>query len=115
MSTYDIKVPMPVICSTLICIPVRILGTAIYVFFTLVDNPDAYVPGITTATAVNFTIDDMTFPPFAYNPRKEEAYLFRSLVFAQNTLPDGNHTLLISGPANGNESVYINFDYAIYT
>lgn len=95
------------------CLPT--LGTAIFVFFTLVDNPTVYIPGITTLTAVNFTLDKMPPRQFRYTPQKTQGFLFQSLVFAQNDLPGGNHTLFISGPSNTDTSIYVNFDYAIYT
>jgi hypothetical protein len=92
-----------------------LLGTAIFVFFTLVDNIALYLPTVTTTTAVNFTLDKIPFGQFKYSPQRREKFLFQSLVFAQDGLVDGNHTLVIFGPPKSGPGIYVNFDYAVYT
>lgn len=87
-------------------------GTAIYVFFTLVNYQG---DGVTTLTSANFSIDGE--PPsatFTYTPNMtSNAVLYKALVFSQTGLPNTLHELNIS--TTGNVSMYLNFDYAIYT
>lgn len=90
----------------------RLTGTAIYVFFTLVNYQG---DGVTTLTSANFSIDGE--PPsatFTYTPNMtSNAVLYKALVFSQTGLPNTLHELNIS--TTGNVSMYLNFDYAIYT
>lgn len=86
-------------------------GTAIYVFFTLVNYQG---DGITVLTSANFSVDGEPPTTFTYTPNMtSNAVLYKSLVFSQTGLPNTLHKLNIS--TTGNISMYLNFDYAIYT
>lgn len=87
------------------------IGIAIYVFFILFNNEGA---GITTLTEANFTLDKNAPQSFQYIPDTTSNVLFNQSVFFQTDLVDGNHTLVIS-TAGVNTSIYLCFDYAVYT
>ncbi|KAF5331005.1 hypothetical protein D9619_005240 [Psilocybe cf. subviscida] len=86
-------------------------GTAIYVFFILAINAP---PGITTMTAVNFTLDDQ--PPVARLPDPDVSsdFQYNVMLWSQTGLPATQHKLVVSTSGEEN-SFYVNFDYAIYT
>ena len=89
----------------------RLTGTAIYVFFTLVNFEGA---GITTLTSANFSVDGELLGTFTHTPDMTSSdVLYQALVFSQTGLPNTLHKLDIS--TTGNVSMYLNFDYAIYT
>ncbi|KAF5330548.1 hypothetical protein D9619_005238 [Psilocybe cf. subviscida] len=87
-------------------------GTAIYVFFILANSAP---PGITTLTAVNFTLDEQ--PPVSklHAPSVLTSdFEFNAMLWSQTGLPATQHTLVVSTSGVDND-VYVNFDYAIYT
>ncbi|KAF8998267.1 hypothetical protein BDQ17DRAFT_1411126 [Cyathus striatus] len=87
-------------------------GTAIYVYFILANNQG---DGITTLTVANFTIDGQMVGTFRHDPDLTSTdILFNQLVFNKTDIPNGVHQLIIS-TSDVDFSVFINFDYAIYT
>ncbi|KAF5331008.1 hypothetical protein D9619_005245 [Psilocybe cf. subviscida] len=87
-------------------------GTAIYVFFILANNAGS---GITTLTALNFTLDDQP-PQFKLHAPDVTTtdIQYNFMLFSQTGLPAAQHSLLVSTSGVDND-VYVNFDYAIYT
>lgn len=91
--------------------PSSIVGTAIYVYFILANSAP---PGITTMTAVNFTLDDQ--PPVAILPSPDAIrdFQYNVMLWSQTGLPLSWHTLIVS-TSGLEEAAYVNFDYATYT
>ncbi|KAF8219325.1 hypothetical protein L208DRAFT_1427093 [Tricholoma matsutake] len=87
------------------------LRTAIYVFFIL---PNTVGPGITTQTECNFTLDGQAAGNFFHAPSSSIELIYNALVFSSSNLMNTQHTLHIS-TSGVDHSVFINFDYAIYT
>ncbi|KIK01258.1 hypothetical protein K443DRAFT_7013 [Laccaria amethystina LaAM-08-1] len=87
-------------------ISMQFTGTAIYVFFTLVDDTNLINP-----TSANFLVDDELLGTFTQPNETDVRY--KALVFYQTGLPNTLHKLNISNIYN--VSTYLNFDYAIYT
>ncbi|KAG6849531.1 hypothetical protein H0H93_007687 [Arthromyces matolae] len=86
-------------------------GTAVYVYFILAN----YVGGgITTETMCNFTLDGQYVSTFHHLPTQSTDYEFNALVFSQDGLSNGKHTLLIS-TSGINRHLFTSFDYAQYT
>ena len=77
-------------------------GTAVYLF-NILDRGDV--------TDVNITIDGNFASHYANEP--STSFVYNSLVFSQDNLPFGEHTVEMS--AGGNDQVTILFDYALYT
>ncbi|KAF9002740.1 hypothetical protein BDQ17DRAFT_1425694 [Cyathus striatus] len=85
-------------------------GIAIYVFFIL---PSIQQLNITTA--VNFTIDGEIVGHFSNNEEfSATEILYNQMVFSKTDLPNGIHQLVVSTTVD-DMSVFICFDYAIYT
>ncbi|KAF9037904.1 hypothetical protein BDP27DRAFT_1435521 [Rhodocollybia butyracea] len=98
------------------------VGTALYIFFILVNNVQSDVfsgifSDIVTTTAANFTLDgvlvgtfthlpDSTLPDFQFGPN--------ALVFSTSGLKNAAHQMVIS-TSDLTESFFVNFDYALYT
>ncbi|PFH51673.1 hypothetical protein AMATHDRAFT_58422 [Amanita thiersii Skay4041] len=88
------------------------IGSAIYVFFTIVD--DARVE-ITSKTECNFTVDGNIVGYYNHDPDlKNPAFHYQQLVFQKDDLSPGHHTFSIV-TSDVPYHVYINFDYAMYT
>jgi hypothetical protein len=88
------------------------LGTAIYVFFILVNSAD---PRVIPETQCSFILD--SGPPLAFeypSDRTSTGYKYKQLVYSNTGLPAGDHSLEIVTD-NLDHRVYVNFDYAIYT
>jgi hypothetical protein len=94
---------------------ISVVGTAIYVFFTLFYNEGQEV---TVNTECNFTLDngapvffnhsgDPTVPPFTKRD-------YQVLVFSQAGLEDKPHHMRIS-MLDVPYHVFLSFDYALYT
>lgn len=92
-----------------------ILGTAIYVFFILANNPGPQHQATSTTTAVNITLDDQPPQLFEHIPDvTRDDIEYNQLGFSQTGLDNTNHTLVIS-VSGLTEQIWVNFDYAIYT
>ncbi|KAF8869881.1 hypothetical protein CPB84DRAFT_1693684 [Gymnopilus junonius] len=87
-------------------------GTAIYVFFVLVNNVGA---GLSTETLVDFTLDGDSLQRFEHTADSQNPLIqYNQLVFHQLNLQNTQHTLVISA-SQVPTSIYVNFDYAMYT
>ncbi|KAJ7573687.1 hypothetical protein C8J56DRAFT_981893 [Mycena floridula] len=86
-------------------------GTAIYVFFILVNDPP---PDVTAGTESNFTLDGTMSGKFVHQPIAGLGFQYNQLVFSAENLPYADHKLLI-GTAAQDHNVFVNFDYAIYS
>lgn len=93
-----------------------ILGTAIYVYFILANNP---APGITATTAANFTLNGSLVGTFNHSPNTSTSapdFQFNqsALAFSKAGLKNVTHQMVIS-TSGLSEDVWVNFDYALYT
>ena len=81
-------------------------------FFTLANYRN---DAVTTLTSVNFTVDGEVPVPSTYTPAPAPTtiFIYKALVFSKTNLSNTPHILNIT--TMGNASVYVNFDYAIYT
>jgi len=86
-------------------------GTAIYVFFILLNNAGA---GVTSLTLANFTLDGTKPELFQHAPDLTRTNVdYNQLVYSKQDLINAEHTLVIS-ISGVKANVYINFDYVIY-
>ncbi|KAF5388899.1 hypothetical protein D9757_005054 [Collybiopsis confluens] len=88
-------------------------GTAIYVFFIL---SNALPPTYTATTAANFTLDGVFQTTYIHSPDPNgPAFQFNesALGFSKTGLENGTHNLLIN--TTGEDFIFVNFDYALYT
>ncbi|RXW12972.1 hypothetical protein EST38_g12881 [Candolleomyces aberdarensis] len=93
-------------------ISMRFNGTAIYVFFVLVNSAD---PRVIPETQCDFVLDNGPPLSFGYDSDRESSgYKYNQLVYSNTGLPPGDHLLEIV-TNNLDHRVYVNFDYAIYT
>ncbi|KAF5388955.1 hypothetical protein D9757_005059 [Collybiopsis confluens] len=87
-------------------------GTAIYVFFIL-----ANISSHNSTTATNFTLDGVLVEGAYIHIADPDAPAFQfnesALAFAQTGLENSTHNLIIS--TSGDETIFVNFDYALYT
>lgn len=86
-------------------------GQAIYVYFILANTIG---PQITSDTHLNFILDGEAVGQFDHTASTSTDYLFNQTVYANDSIPDGNHTLSISSSGNTPASLLL-FDYAVYT
>ncbi|THV03987.1 hypothetical protein K435DRAFT_714971 [Dendrothele bispora CBS 962.96] len=86
-------------------------GTAVYIFFILANDQG---PGITTLTECNFTLDGVVVGHFVHQPTTSLDLEYNATVFSQTGLPNKDHAFQIS-TTGVEDSVFVNFDYAIYT
>ena len=91
-------------------ITLRFKGTAIYVYNVLANT----VPSTDTLTALEFTLDGTMVGTFYHVPTTLLAYEYNVSVYANETLPNVDHELVIQA-AEVAYPVLILFDYAIYT
>ncbi|KAF8977907.1 hypothetical protein BDQ17DRAFT_1242864, partial [Cyathus striatus] len=85
---------------------------ATYVFFIL---PNKQPSNITNFSAANFTIDGEIVGNFSHSPDFSTTdILYNQMVFNKTDLPNGMHQLVVSTTVD-DMSVFISFDYAIYT
>ncbi|KAF5387139.1 hypothetical protein D9615_001526 [Tricholomella constricta] len=83
-------------------------GTAIYIYFILVNSQ-----GWAT-TACDFILDNRAAGSFVHHPSLADPdFIYHALVFSRTDLPNDDHKLVVS--VTGDDVVFINFDYAIYT
>ena len=91
---------------------IRSSGTALYVFFILVNNIGS---DITTLTIANFTLDEGEPELFQHIPDPLNSdILYKQPVFIRENLENMEHSINIS-VSKVLEPVYLNFDYMIYT
>ena len=64
-------------------------------------------------TDVNFTLDGKFVDRYTQTPDINEEYEYNALVFSQDDIPYGEHTLEMS--AFGPNQTTVLFDYALYT
>ncbi|KAF5388956.1 hypothetical protein D9757_005058 [Collybiopsis confluens] len=110
--TYTAATYNPTLGS--ISIVLSFTGTAIYVFFILANAPAS---GVAATTTANFTLDGLFRATYDHSPDPNApAFQFNesALAFSQSGLENGTHSLLIS-TSGLNESIFVNFDYALYT
>jgi len=68
----------------------------------------------TTFTNLTFSIDGVQVGDFSYNPDGSDAYVYNALVYANTSIPNGNHTFVLHVPQGANASLVL-FDYIEYT
>jgi hypothetical protein len=91
------------------------VGVAIWIFFIL-PNANDLPSGITSNTALNFTLDGLLVHTYL-SPQPNEntpAFQYNVCGYSAEDYSNDNHTMVISTndyPIN----TYVNFDYAIYT
>ncbi|KAF9065713.1 hypothetical protein BDP27DRAFT_1366207 [Rhodocollybia butyracea] len=91
------------------------IGTAVYIFFILVNNPPN--PNIAATTAANFTLDGALVGNFTHAPDPllpDFQFNESALAFSTSDLENATHQMVIS-TSGLNESIFVNFDYALYT
>lgn len=87
-------------------------GTVIYVFCILANSHLSN--GTVTLTSANFTVDGEAPVFFTSTPDLSAAeFQYNALVLSQTNLSNTLHTLNIT--TTGPVTLYVNFDYAIYT
>ncbi|KIY70438.1 hypothetical protein CYLTODRAFT_347729 [Cylindrobasidium torrendii FP15055 ss-10] len=86
-------------------------GTALYVYFILANDEGV---GITTTTAVTFTLDGVPDGDFTHIPLDAEGLQYNELVYARTGLNQEWHDFLISTSGFPGDD-FVNFDYALYT
>jgi hypothetical protein len=96
------------------------VGTAIYAFCIIANT----IANTSTTTRLFFTIDGQPSPrPFEHKPDNSNQFIYNVPVYANTTLEDGDHQLIISlygAPDTNGLDEYeahslILFDYAVYT
>ena len=93
--------------------PLRFTGISIWVFFILANNNT--LPGITSNTQCNFTLDGQLVNTFNHQPNgSTNALQYNATAFTTSGLSNSQHTLVISTNDFPGFS-FLNFDYAIYT
>ena len=84
-------------------------GTAIYAY-CIMDNNITYI----TSTNLTFSIDGAQVGSYSHIPDGSNTYLYNTLVYANASVPNGNHTFVIHSPRGANDS-FVLFDYVQYT
>ncbi|KAJ3903867.1 hypothetical protein F5879DRAFT_116866 [Lentinula edodes] len=92
------------------------IGTAVYIFFILANDPD---PGISASTAANFTLDGTLVSTFTHSPNSSASapsFYFNesALAFSKTGMKNISHQMVISTSGLSSD-YYLNFDYALYT
>ena len=85
-------------------------GNAVYAFF--ITSP-LLAGWITTATYLNFTLDNELSGSFNFVPDGSETYIYNHSVFSKTNLSNSQHTLVMS--TGGSQPGVLEFDYVIYT
>ena len=91
-------------------ITLNFTGSAVYAFNIIANHQDG---GVTTETHMTFWIDGEKVGQYDHMPNNTTDFEFRVPVYANSTLPYGEHTLQIV--VNGTTPSLVLFDYAIYT
>ena len=85
-------------------------GTAVYVYGILANT----VNFTYTVTNLTFQLDNEQVDTFLHVPTNSTEYQYNTLFYANDTIPNGDHTILIQ--TNGDDGFYLTlFDYIIYT
>ena len=66
-------------------------------------------------TDLTFGIDSEFAGTFVHNPSSSETLTYNALVYANQSLPDGNHTLTIQNGRVGNPISTVLLDYLVYS
>nr|VWO98412.1 Chitin synthase C [Ganoderma boninense] len=101
-ATYFLGIPIQV--------EVTFPGTAVYVYSVV---PNFLPNGAITLVNVTFALDGETVGQFFHAPDSSSEILYSHLVYANASLSDAVHTLVMS--AAGSERSLIFFDYLVYT
>ncbi|KAI1781953.1 hypothetical protein LXA43DRAFT_1053891 [Ganoderma leucocontextum] len=99
--TYYLGIP--------IFVQVTFPGTAVYVY-NVIPN---FLKGANTFVNVSFAIDGETVGQFSHIPDSTSEILYNHLVYANTSLSDSVHTLVMS--ASGSNESLVFFDYLLYT
>ncbi|TFK62491.1 hypothetical protein BDN72DRAFT_903173 [Pluteus cervinus] len=92
-------------------VELQFTGVAIYIFLILANPQDASITGKTVAS---FILDGQHVGDFEHDPSTTSTdFQYDSLAFATTRLSNTTHNLTMA--TTGNESIYANFDYAIYS
>ena len=86
-------------------------GSGLYIFFILANT----VPNITTLTNVTFILDGVQVSSFTHSPSASTDFEYNQAVFANDSIPYGQHTMTVAPVNDSVNSVLILFDYLIYT
>lgn len=86
-------------------------GSGLYIFFILVNT----VPSATTLTNVDFILDGVQAASFLHTPSALTSYAYNQTVYANNSIPFGQHTMKVAPVNDSVNSVLVLFDYLIYT
>jgi hypothetical protein len=88
-------------------------GTAIYVFGVMDNNQGSFV----AQTKLSISLDGHPVGEFLHVPDGTSGlngYEYNVVVYANHSIPNGEHRLIVSTIAESKHSVFL-FDYAIYT
>lgn len=68
-------------------------------------------------TRLAFYLDDGGEPvgQFLHEPANAGGFIYHSVVYSNETLQSGNHTMIVSNWATKDRVSYVQFDYVIYT
>ncbi|KAI9066502.1 hypothetical protein FKP32DRAFT_372867 [Trametes sanguinea] len=91
-------------------ITAQFTGTAVYVYNVLANT----VLYTTTFTSITFTLDGQNVGQFVHVPTASTDFQYDVPVFASDSLPNGDHTLVIEANGATNSSLVL-FDYIVYT
>ncbi|KIM72093.1 hypothetical protein PILCRDRAFT_829994 [Piloderma croceum F 1598] len=81
---------------------------AVYAYCIL-DNNVSY----TTFTNLTFSIDGSLVGSFSHTPDGSGTFLYNQTVYANDSVPNGDHTFIIHSPRGMNASLVL-FDYVEY-
>lgn len=88
------------------------IGSGIYVYGILSNALDTNPSG--NAFQV-FFIDDQQVKTFSHTPSGDGSFVYNSLLYANASMPNGEHTLKMLNGQPGNLSSLILFDKLVYT
>lgn len=89
----------------------EMIGSGLYIFFILANS----VPGAATLTNVNFILDGIQVSTFVHTPSTSTDYDYNRAVYANSSIPYGQHTMNVLPVDDLVDDVLILFDYLIYT
>ncbi|KAF9065715.1 hypothetical protein BDP27DRAFT_1154044, partial [Rhodocollybia butyracea] len=111
--TYTAATYHPTTISN-ISITFDFIGTALYIFFILVNHTSS--SKVTATTVANFTLDGTLVGNFTHSPNStlpDFQFNETALVFSTFGLENATHQMVISA-SSPEESIFVNFDYALY-